>query len=79
MTKLNTINIQNTDLVRDMDTRAVLSTDTNGLNRYKEQRKRLLTQRQESQETKRRLQEIESEMAVLKQIVSELSVLRSRS
>lgn len=79
MTKLNTVNIHNTDLVRDIDTKAVLSTDTNGLTRYKEQRKRHLAQRQETQETKRRLQEIEHEMAVLKQIVGELSVLRSRS
>lgn len=79
ITPLNTVNIQNTDLVRDMDTKAVLSTDAAGLQRYKAQRKRALDQKKESIETKKRLEDIEHEMTVLKKIVSELSVLRSKS
>ena len=76
---LNTIQIENnTDLVRDMHSKAVISTDAVGLGRYTEQRKKTLAQKQEYQETKQRLESIEVEMATLKKIVSELSVLRSR-
>jgi len=76
---LNTVQIDNNpDLVRDMNSKAVVSTDTVGLGRYKEQRRKMLAQKQEHQETKQRLETIETEMASLKRIVSELSVLRSR-
>jgi K+/H+ antiporter YhaU regulatory subunit KhtT len=78
MTILNSVQIENTDFVRDMKTHAVLNTDVAGLQRYKEQRKRTLSQKQEFQETKQRLESIETEMATLKKIVSELSVLKSR-
>lgn len=76
---LNTVQIDNNpDLVRDMNSKAVVSTDAVGLGRYKEQRRKNLAQKQEHQETKKRLETIETEMASLKRIVSELSVLRSR-
>lgn len=76
---LNTVQIDNNpDLVRDMNSKAVVSTDAVGLGRYKEQRRKTLAQKQEHQETKKRLETIETEMASLKRIVSELSVLRSR-
>jgi hypothetical protein len=61
-----------------MDTKAVLNTDTNGLARYQEARKKALLTRQETQETKKRLAIIEQDMAALKTLLSELSVLRSR-
>lgn len=78
MSMLNTVKIQNTELVRDMDTQAVLSTDVGGLQAYQAQRRRILAQRKEAQDTKQRLESIEREMATLKKIVGELSVLRSR-
>jgi len=79
MSLINTVQIEsNPDLVRDLHSKAVISTDAIGLGRYKEQRKRTLAQRQESQETKQRLASIEGEMATLKRIVGELSVLKSR-
>lgn len=68
----------NPDLVRDMGSKAIISTDINGLNRYKETRRRALALKQEHQETKTRLETIETEMVNLKRIVSELSTLRSR-
>lgn len=77
---LNTVQIENNpDLVRDMGSKAVVSTDAAGLSRYKEQRRRLVAQKTEFQDTKQRLESIEKEMATLKLIVSELTVLRSRS
>jgi len=79
MSTLNTVQIENNpDLVRDMDSKAVLSIDAAGLNRYKDQRRRSLRQTKESQETKARLEMMEIEMASLKKIVGELSSLRSR-
>lgn len=76
---INTVQIDNNpDLVRDMNSKAVISTDVTGLHRYNEQRRKALSQKQEFQETKQRLATIETEMANLKRIVGELSVLRSR-
>jgi hypothetical protein len=78
MSIINKVKIENTELIRDMDTQAVLSTDVAGLRSYQEQRRRVLGQRKEMQETKLRLESIEQEMASLKRIVGELSTLRSR-
>lgn len=79
MASLNTVQIDNNpELVRDMNSKAVLSIDVSGLNRYNEQRRKALLQKQEFQETKQRLASIETEMANLKRIVGELTVLRSR-
>ena len=79
MSTLNTVQIDNNpDLVRDMGSKAVVSTDVHGLLRYKEQRRRTVSQRNEFIETKKRLESIESEMASLKRIVSELSTLRNK-
>lgn len=79
MSTLNTVQIDNNpDLVRDMGSKAVVSTDINGLLRYKEQRRKTVAQRNEILETKRRLETMETEMASLKRIVSELSTLRNK-
>lgn len=79
MTTLNTVKIENTDMVRDLDSKAVLNTDANGLIRYKEQRRRNTAAKQEVEETKQRLFSIEREMNSLKKIVCELSTMRSKS
>jgi hypothetical protein len=79
MSSLNIVQIENsTDLVRDMNSKAILSTDAVGLGRYRAQRKKALDQKKEHLETKQRLETIEAEMQSLKRIVSELSVLRSK-
>jgi transposase-like protein len=74
----NIVPIENTDLVRDMDSKAVVSTDLDGLRRYKESRRRTLAANKELQETKNRLEVIEGDMRTLKRIVGELTTLRSR-
>ena len=79
MSTLNTVKIENTEMVRDLETKAVLNTDREGLIRYKEQRKRNVALKQDSLETKKRLETIEGEMAALKQIIRELAVMRSKS
>ena len=73
-----TVPIENTEFIRDMGSKAILNTDVAGLQRYKSSRRRLLAERQDGQETKNRLANIEKEMAALKSIVCELTVLRSR-
>ena len=73
-----TVPIENTEFIRDMGNKAILNTDVAGLQRYKSSRRRLLAERQDGQETKKRLANIEKEMAALKSIVGELTVLRSR-
>lgn len=79
MGALNTVQIENNpDLVRDLSSKAVISTDLNGLRRYKEQRRKTVTQRNEFIETKTRLATIEGEMVTLKRIVSELMTLRNK-
>lgn len=75
----NVVPIENTtDLVRDLESKAVLSTDVAGLQRYKDTRRRTLTANRELQETKSRLEAIEGDMRTLKRIVGELTTLRSR-
>lgn len=79
MSRINTVQIDNNpDLVRDLNSKAVVSVDIGGLNRYKETRKRTLMTKQEMVETKMKLQEIENEVSDLKKIVGELYALRSR-
>jgi hypothetical protein len=74
----NIVQIENNpDLVRDIESKAVLSVDVSGLSRYKEARRRTLMSKQEMMETKIRLEQIEQEMTSLKRIVNELSVLRN--
>ena len=79
MATLNSVKIENTELVRDMNSKAVVSTDVSGLSRYREQRKRNANAKRDSLETKQRLQIIEGEMLKLKEIISEIAVMRSKS
>lgn len=69
----------NPDLVRDLTSKAVVSIDAIGLGRYKEQRRKNIAVKQDSIETKKRLETIEGEMAALKQIICELAAMRSKS
>jgi hypothetical protein len=73
------VKIENTDYIRDMNSKAVLNTDVEGLRRYKTARKRTLSSLQEMSETKERLQTIEQELLGLKQTIRELATLRSAS
>lgn len=76
MGDLNIVQITNTELVRDMKTNAILNTDVEGLQRYKAQRRKALREKQESQETKQRLNSLEKEVLNLKNIISELATLK---
>lgn len=71
------VQIENTTLIRDMHSKAVLNTDVEGLRRYNAGRKRALSSLQDAAETKERLHTIEREMDELKQTIRELAILRS--
>lgn len=74
----HTVPITNSEFVRDMNSKAVVNTDVAGLTRYKELRRKSLLARQDTLETKKRLEEIEGEMVNLKKVVAELAVLRRK-
>lgn len=74
---MNTVKITNSEFVRDMDTRAVLNTDTQGLSRYKANRRNMIRQNLESIDTKERLQSIERDMEALRTMLSELVSIRN--
>lgn len=67
--------IENTNLVRDMSTKAVLNTDVEGQSRYRSLYARRAQEIKESVDTKKRLQDIESELASIKLLMAELSTL----
>jgi hypothetical protein len=76
---LNTVKVDvDSTLVRDMKTSAVLSTDVSGLRKYKENRRRALNARQEHQDTKVRLSNLETEMQNLRKIISDLSTIKGK-
>jgi histidinol phosphatase-like PHP family hydrolase len=68
----NTVKIENTEFVRDMNSKAVINTDANGLARYKEIRKKTIMAKQDNADTKRRLAQVEKDMAALRTLVGEL-------
>jgi hypothetical protein len=67
--------IENTNLVRDMSTKAVLNSDVEGQSRYRSLYNRRLQEIKENVDTKKRLQDIESELASIKLLMTELSTL----
>lgn len=70
--------IENTSLVRDMSTQAVLNTDVEGQSRYRAMHKKRVAEVKESAETKQRLQLIEQELETIKDMMRELAHLTPR-
>jgi hypothetical protein len=68
--------IDNTTLVRDMSTQAVLNTDVEGQSRYRELHRKRTAEIKESVDTKQRLRQIEQELDSIKQLITELSQLK---
>jgi len=74
---LNTVKVENSpELVRDMRTNAVLNVDQHGLKKYKETRKKLLSQKREVEDTRARLSHLETEMVQLRKIISDLASIK---
>lgn len=76
---LNIVPVEsNPDLVRDMKSHAVLNVDQTGLRKYKDTRKKLLTQKKEHEDTKARLLNLEVEMTQLRSIINDLAHMKGK-
>jgi hypothetical protein len=63
-------------LVRDMNSKAVLNTDRDGLNDYMMKREIAKKQKEEQSETKIRLAQLEQDMSEIKNMLIEISQMR---
>jgi hypothetical protein len=68
----------NTSLVRDTHSKAVLNTDRNALDEYLMKRDIAKKQNEEKEETKMRLIQLEQDMAEIKSILMEVAQLRNK-
>jgi hypothetical protein len=67
------------NLVRDMQSKAVLNTDKAGLNNYLQKRELAKKELSDKVETKQRLAKIEEEMSEIKSLLREIAASRSCS
>jgi len=67
------------NLIRDMQSKAVLNTDKAGLNSYLQKRELAKKEMSEKAETKQRLAKIEEEMSEIKYLLREIAASRSCS
>ena len=64
------------NLVRDMQSKAVLNTDRAGLQDYLQKRELAKKEQVEKSETKQRLAKIEEEMSEIKELLREIAAMR---
>lgn len=68
---------QNNNLVRDIQSKAILNTDRAGLDEYLMKRQIALTQQKEQSETKQRLTQLEQDMSDIKKLLLDLVNMRN--
>lgn len=61
-----------THLYRDMDSRAIINSDIDSYNKYKESKRRIAEQKDEIQNYKSELMELKDELASLKESMSQI-------
>lgn len=66
------------NLVRDIHSKAILTTDKNGLNEYLMKKEIAKKQNEEREETKIRLKKLEEDMNDIKNLLSEIAQLRNK-
>ena len=66
------VQIQDTSLIRDIHSKAILNTDKAGLNDYLMKREIAKKQQSEQQQTKNRLTQIEEDMSEIKMLLHQL-------
>jgi hypothetical protein len=64
------------NFIRDMNSKAVLNTDRNGLQDYYQKREIAKKEQSEKIETKQRLAKIEEEMSEIKELLREIAQIR---
>lgn len=67
------VRIEGTNLVRDVESKAILNTDRAGLNKYLMDREIAKRQQSEQTETKNRLTRLEEDMSEIKSLLRQLA------
>lgn len=75
---MNTVQIRDSKLVRDMHSKAVLNTDRSALNNYYDKKEIVKKQNEDQSETKRKLIRLEEEMQEIKLLLLEIADLRKK-
>jgi hypothetical protein len=70
------VQIKDHKLVRDLHSKAVLNTDRNGLEEYLVKKEISKKQSLEQIETKKKIQQIEEDMAEIKKLLLDIATLR---
>lgn len=76
---MKTVKINNTEFIRDLENKAVLNTDREGLQTFQRTRENLLREKNEREETKQRLQVLEQNINEIKQLLSDIATLRNQN
>lgn len=76
MTQQTHVRIQDTALVRDIHSKAVLNTDKAGLNDYLMKREIAKKQQADQSETKVRLAKLEEDMSEIKSLLQDIANMR---
>lgn len=69
----NYVKVENSEYVRDMESKAILNTDVKGLNNFNLQRNRILKQKQEIESTSKRLDNLEKNVDEIKELLKILA------
>lgn len=73
---MQTVQIKDAQLVRDIHSKAVLNTDKRGLEEYLMKKEIAKKQQTEQQETKLKLAKLEEEMSEIKSLLQEIANMR---
>jgi hypothetical protein len=73
---MQTVQIKDAQLVRDIHSKAVLNTDKRGLEEYLMKKEIAKKQQNEQQETKLKLAKLEEEMSEIKSLLQEIANMR---
>ena len=73
---MQTVQIKDAQLVRDIHSKAVLNTDKRGLEEYLMKKEIAKKQQLEQQETKLKLAKLEEEMSEIKSLLQEIANMR---
>jgi hypothetical protein len=75
---MNTVQIKDTKLVRDIHSKAILNTDRAELNNYYIQKEIAKKRCEEQSETKLKISQLEEEMREIKNLLIEIADLRKK-
>lgn len=63
------VEIKNTEFIRDMNSKAVINTDVDGLRRYQQERKKILEQKKHLKSSEQRIDKLEKDIDEIKNLL----------